>query len=195
MTLEEILKANGVSDEAAQAIRAAMREGGIYTASEENLDVRYGKLKTQHDALKQQLTQANTTIEDLKKSTNGQEDAQQKIAAYEAKITELETKLARAQIEADAHVELLAAGFKPEDMDYVMYKLEAKGALERGEDGKIKGLDDKIAELKTQLPASLVGKGEKKIIERTLPDNPAGGEPEPKDLADALRQRYEPKND
>ena len=193
MNLIEILQAKGISEEEIQSIQADMKANGIYTASEENLDVRYGKLKTQHDTLKQQRTQANTTIEDLKKSTNGQEDAQQKLAAYEDKITELEAKLEKAQIEADAHVELLAAGFKPEDMDYVMYKLEAKGALERGEDGKIKGLDDKIAELKTQLPASLVGKGERKIIEHTLPDNPAGGDPEPKDLADALRQRYEPK--
>jgi len=191
MTLEEILKANGVSDEAAQAILAAMREGGIYTASEENLDVRYGKLKTQHQTMEKQLKEAQGTIEQLRQSTQGQEDAQQKLAASEAKIAELESRLEKAQIEADAHVELLAAGFKPEDMDYVMFKLKAKGELERGENGKIKGLDDKIAELKAKLPASLVGKGERKIIERTLPSNPAGGDPEPKDLADALRQRYE----
>ena len=44
MTLNEILKANGVNDEAISAIAAAMKENKIYTASEENLDIRYGKL-------------------------------------------------------------------------------------------------------------------------------------------------------
>lgn len=43
MTLEELLKAQGLSDEQIKAITASMKENKIYTASEENLDIRYRK--------------------------------------------------------------------------------------------------------------------------------------------------------
>ena len=64
MNLTEILNAQGITEEVANAILAAMRENKIFTASEENLDIRYGKLKTDHEGVKQQLGQANATIED-----------------------------------------------------------------------------------------------------------------------------------
>ena len=47
MTINEILKAKGISDETVADILAAMKENKIFTAGEENLDIRYGKLKTQ----------------------------------------------------------------------------------------------------------------------------------------------------
>lgn len=45
MTLQELLKAQNLTDEQVKGILDAMKENKIYTASEENLDVRYGKLK------------------------------------------------------------------------------------------------------------------------------------------------------
>ena len=176
MTISEILKAKGIGDDIIQAVLDDMKANKIFTASEENLDIRYGKLKTENDGNKQQLAQANATIEDMKKLTKGQEEAQQKLAAYEQQIATLQAQLEETQIDADVHVELLSNGVKPDDIDYVMFKLKAKGKLERGEDGKIKDMDDKIAALKTQLPAQFTSEGKKNIIENKLPNEPNGGE-------------------
>ena len=50
MNLLEILKANGIDDEIATKITNDMKANKVFTASEENLDIRYAKLKmtTQH---------------------------------------------------------------------------------------------------------------------------------------------------
>ena len=74
MNLNEIFKANGVEDAVANAILSAMKENKIYTASEENLDVRYGKLKTDHESKLNELTEANKLIDELKKSNKGNDD-------------------------------------------------------------------------------------------------------------------------
>lgn len=174
MTIAEILKAKGISDELVQAVLDDMKANSIFTASEENLDVRYGKLKTQNDSVNQQLTEANALIAEMKKSTKGQEELQGKVAAYEQQIATLQAQLEETQIDADVHVELLAAGVKPDDIDYVMYKLKAKGKLERGEDGKIRDMDDKIAALKTQLPGQFAGEKKKTILEQKLPESDPG---------------------
>lgn len=42
MTLEELLKAKGLTDDQIKAILDGMKENKIFTASEENLDIRYG---------------------------------------------------------------------------------------------------------------------------------------------------------
>ena len=177
MTIAEILKAKGISDELVQAVMDDMRANKIFTASEENLDVRYGKLKTQHDSVNQQLTEANALIADMKKSTKGQEELQSKVTAYETQIATLQAQLEETQIEADVHVALLSEGVKPDDIDYVMFKLKAKGKLERGEDGKIRDMDDKIAALKTQLPAQFTGEKKKNILENKLPEGDPGDKP------------------
>ena len=177
MTIAEILKAKGISDELVQAVLDDMKNNKIFTASEENLDVRYGKLKTQHDSVNQQLTEANALIADMKKSTKGQEELQSKVTAYETQIATLQAQLEETQIEADVHVALLSEGVKPDDIDYVMFKLKAKGKLERGEDGKIKDMDDKIAALKTQLPSQFTGEKKKNILENKLPEGDPGDKP------------------
>ena len=134
MTLNEILKANGVNDEAISAIAAAMKENKIYTASEENLDIRYGKLKTQHDGVNQQLTEANALIEELKKSNKGNDGLQQKVTDYETKVQQLQAELEETKIDAEIKVALLAN--KAVDVDYLTFKLKNKGeALTLDENG------------------------------------------------------------
>ena len=176
MNLNEILKAKNIEEEVIKAILEDMRANNIFTASEENLDIRYGKLKGQHDNATKQLKEANDLIATMKQSTEGQEDLQKKVTDYETQIAMLQAQLEETQIDADVHVELLSAGVKPDDIDYVMFKLKAKGKLERGDDGKIKDMDDKIAALKTQLPGQFTSDGKKNILENKLPqDGEAGG--------------------
>ena len=73
MTLQEILKANGLDDEAVKKVVDDMKSNKIFTASEENLDVRYGKLKTDHDALTAKDAESQKLIAELQKATEGQE--------------------------------------------------------------------------------------------------------------------------
>lgn len=169
MTLAELLKAKGIEDNIIAEIQNEMKSNKIFTASEENLDIRYGKLKTQHDGKIAELAEANNLIAELKKNNAGNEGLQQKITEYEAQIQQLQGQLKETQIESEANVALLAAGVKPDDIDYVMFKLKAKGELELDENGKIKGMEDKVAALKTQFPTHFETTAQKKIIENRLP--------------------------
>lgn len=169
MTIAEILKANGVDDNAAKAILDAMKANKIYTASEENLDIRYGKLKGDHEGVTRQLAEANSLIEELKKSNKGNEGLQEKVAAYETQVQQLQAELEQTRIDAAVKVGLLDS--KALDVDYLTFKLKAKGdALTLDENGKIKGWDDKLAALKTQFPQQFEASGKKNIIENRLPD-------------------------
>lgn len=169
MNLFDILKEKNIDEDVIKSIQEEMKANKIFTASEENLDIRYGKLKTQHEGTSKQLDEANALIETLKKSTKGQEDAQQKITAYEQQVVQLQAELEQTKLESAIKVELLAA--KAMDVDYLTFKLKEKGELALDEQGKIKGWDDKLAGLKTQFPTQFEGEGKKNIIENKLPSN------------------------
>ena len=174
MTISEILKAKGLDDTAITAVLDDLKANKLFFASEENMDIRYGKLKTQHEGTSKQLEEANALIETLKKSTKGQEDAQQKITAYEQQVKQLQAELEKTKILSEAKVELLAAGAL--DVDYLLFKLQEKGELAIDEHGKLKDWDDKLAGLKTQLPTQFENKGGKKnIIENKLPSKEEEG--------------------
>lgn len=169
MTISEILKAKGVSDDVIKGVLEDMKSNKIYTASEENLDIRYGKLKTDHEGVTKQLGEANSLIEELKKSNKGNEGLQQKVTAYESQVQQLQAELEQTKIDAAIKVELLAS--KALDVDYLTFKLKNKGeALTLDENGKIKGWDDKIAALKTQFPTQFEGTGKKNVAENKLPN-------------------------
>ena len=151
MTLQEILKSQGLSDEQIKTITGEMKQNKIFTAGEENLDIRYNKLKGDFDNQGQQLTEAKTLIEQFKTGAKDNEKLQGQITTYETQVAQLQEQLKQTQIESEIKVALLAA--KVSDVDYMTFKLKEKGELELGEDGHIKGMDDKIAGLKTQFPA------------------------------------------
>ena len=65
MNLTEILKSKGVADDVIKAVLEDMKTNKIYTAGEENLDVRYSKLKADHDGLSKQYAEANTLTEEV----------------------------------------------------------------------------------------------------------------------------------
>ncbi len=151
MTILELLqKMFNATEDQTNAFMEQMKANKIYTSSEENMDIRYGKLKTQHAGVQEQLTKANATIEELQKANAGNAELQQTVTTYQTENEQLKAKLEKAMIESDAKVALLAAGAK--DIEYAMFKLMAKGEMVRGEDGKVKDLTEKIDALKTQLP-------------------------------------------
>ena len=89
MTLEEVLKEQNLSDEQITAITGAMKENKIFTASEENLDIRYNKLKEDHAGLTNQHGEATKLIEEMKESSKGNEELQGKITTYEGQVEQL----------------------------------------------------------------------------------------------------------
>lgn len=169
MTLMELLKAKGIDDNIIQAIQEEMKANKIFTASEENLDVRYGKLKTEHEGVTKQLGEATSLIEELKKSNKGNEGLQQKITDYEGQMAKLQAENEQIRLDSAIKIELLSS--KALDVDYLTFKLKEKGELALDENGKVKGWDDKLAALKTQFPTQFESAGARKYEEHRLPDN------------------------
>lgn len=166
MKLQEILKEQNLNEEQINTILAAMKNNNIFTANEENLDIRYGKLKTDFDGLTAQHNEATKLIEEMKKANKGNEDLQNKIVNYEQEVKNLQEELKQTKVEAAVKVALLEA--KVTDIDYMTFKLKEKGEIELDENEKIKNWDDKIAGLKTQFPNHFENAGQKKIDENKL---------------------------
>lgn len=174
MTLQEILKAKGLSDEDIESVIGEMKQNKIFTAAEENLDIRYGKLKSEHDTLTQQYSQANALIDQLKKGTKADEELQGKITSYETQVQSLQEQLAETKLKSALKVALLSE--KAEDVDYLTFKLESKlkdenKKLELDENENIKGWKDIVSGLKAQFPNQFEKTANKKIIENKLPNN------------------------
>ena len=147
--LQEIFSA---TDEQTKSFTDAMKAKKIYTASEENMDVRFGKLKEQSAAKDKQLKEFQDKIAAYESGMTGQEALQQDLTAAQTKIADLEAKLKKSQVEAQGHMALLAAGANSDAIDFLMFRLQADGELEQDENGKVKGLEEKINALKTQQP-------------------------------------------
>ena len=197
MTLAELLKANGITDDVIEKITSGMKENKIFTTGEENLDIRYGKLKDQHDGTVAQLGEANKLIEELKKSSKGNEDLQGKIKDYETQVADLQKQLTDTKIKSAIKVALLSE--KAVDIDYLTFKLENKlkednKTIELDDNDNIKGWNDMLSGLKTQFPTQFESSSSKKIEENKLGSGDDDHRTaEPKTLAEALKQADENK--
>lgn len=176
MTLIEIMKAKGISDDIIKAVQEDMKANKIFTSAEENIDIRYGKLKTQHEAVVKERDEGKALIESLQKSNKDNEDLQKQVSEYQTNMERFQAELQQTKIDSAINVGLLVAGVKPDDVDYVTFKLKAKGEIELDDQGNIKGWDDKVAALKTQLPANFASTGGKKYEEHKLSDGDNGGD-------------------
>ena len=170
MKFDEFLKTLGLEDDVIKKILNGMKENKIYTASEENLDVRYAKLKADHDNLTAEHEKSTGLIAELQKATKDNEGIQNQITEYQAQIQTLQEEAVKAKTESALKIGLLSAGAKPSDIDYLIFKMEhdSDWKPELDDQGKIKGLDEKLKGLKTQFPAQFEGTGSKKIDEKKL---------------------------
>ena len=182
-----------------------------YNGDEANKDkqIKIGNLgsgeyvsKAKHDALQAlltgketELTTANGLIADLKKSTKGNEELQGKITSYESQVKDLQNQLLETKIKSAVKVGLLSE--KCNDIDYVSYCMEKKlkeqgKTLELDENENIKGWDELLSGMKTQLPAQFEKKNGNIVEPNPLPVGD-DRKPEPHSLAEALRVQYESK--
>ena len=164
MNLLEILKANGIDDEVAGKITADMKANKIFTAGEDNLDVRYSKLKNDYTASTQQITDLQSQIAQFEqaKSQNATllEEANKKFAELQEENARIKTDYAldRALMEA-----------KVQDVDYMKFKLKEKHpeGFKLDENGKVESINTVLDDLKVQFPNQF-SKTEKKIEEKKL---------------------------
>ena len=164
MNLTEILKANGVDDEVITKITADMKTNKVFTAGEENLDIRYSKLKNDHATAQQTITDLQEQIAQFEqlKTQNATlvEEANKKVADLQAENEriKLDNALERALIEA-----------KVQDVDYMKFKLKEKhpDGFKLDENGKIESINTVLDDLKVQFPNQFA-KIEKKIDEKKL---------------------------
>lgn len=157
---------------------------GKYTALEELLN------KKDTD-----LTDAQKLIEGLKESAGKGEDMAAKIAEFETTIRNQQEELKKAKTESALKIELLSAGAKADDIDYLLFKLgnDSDFKAELDENGKLKGIDEKMKNLKTIYPNQFEAQTSKKIDENNLPGGKIDDTPEPTTLTGAIRNRYENK--
>ncbi|KEH93229.1 phage scaffolding protein [Clostridium botulinum] len=175
MGIKELLKKLGYSDEDITKIENGMKENKIYTTSEENMDIRYSKLKEQKEDLETELKTANSTIKDLKKNNTDNEELQTKVSNYEKEIATLKETTAKREKEFTIKSKLKDAGCT--DVDYMLYKLGDINKLDIEKD-----LDNKVKEL-TENNTSFFkndttkeGNQDPKIIANKLTDGTPGSE-------------------
>ena len=173
MNLMEILKANGVEDDVISKITADMKTNKVYTAGEENLDIRYGKLKNEHAQAQQSITDLQTQISEFE-----QLKSQNTILIEEAnkKLSELQAENERIRLDSAIERALIEA--KVQDVDYMKFKLKEShtDGFKLDENGKIESINTVLDDLRTKFPNQFA-KTEKKIEEKKLEksDNDNGG--------------------
>ena len=172
MTLQEILKAKGMSDEDIEATIGEMKQNKIFTTSHENMDVRYPKLKADHDSLTAQHGESTKLIEQFKADAKNNEAIQGKITSYESTIADLTKQLNDQKVENAMDRMLTSAGAKPEDFDYLKFQWKKKGEITLDDNGDIKGGEDAVAGLKTQHPVQFASTAEQRELQPHQLPNP-----------------------
>lgn len=168
MTLQEILKSQGLSDEQIEKVTGEMKQNKIFTASEENLDIRYKDLKGKFDSKSKEHDEASALIEQLKKDNAGNSELQAKVTEYETTISNLKAELEQSKANSALENALIKANVV--DVDYMAFKFKEKGEIKLDDKGKIKGFDDTLSELKTQYPTQFTSTTSTKIEEMKLPN-------------------------
>lgn len=138
---------------------------------------KYEALEAQLTGKQTELDTANGLIEQMKKGVKGNEELQGKIVQYEKDVSALQAALAETKKKSAVKVALLAE--KAVDVDYITFKLNEKlkaegKTLELDENENIKGWDDILSGLKTQLPAQFESSAHSTVEVNRLPDAATG---------------------
>lgn len=166
MNFLEILTTNGITEEVAVKITSEMKSNKIFLANEENLDVRYSKLKMESEADKAELLKSQTLISELQNGNKANDELQIKIKEYQDEIATLKEANEAQKIESALDRALIEANVQ--DVDYVKFKLKEKGTeWKLDENGKLENIKTALDDLKIQLPNQFKS-SEKKVDELKL---------------------------
>ena len=146
-----------------------MKSNKIFTASEENLDTRYQKLKGDYDALTSKSNEDAKLIAQLKEASKGNEDMQTKFTEYESTVAQLQAENEQLKVENAIKVELLSNKAKASDLDYLIFKIKQEHQdLKLDDNGKLKGIDFK--DIKTTYPSNFETESKKVVDVNNLPN-------------------------
>ena len=113
--------------------------------------------------------EANKLIEELKKSSKGNEELQAKFSEHESTIAQLKAENEQLKIDNAIKVALLGGKAKSDDLDYLMFKIKQEYKdLKLDDEGKIKGFD--IADIKTAHPSNFEDESKKEVDVNNLPN-------------------------
>lgn len=151
MTFKELLKAHGLADERVSVIMGAMKENRLYISNEENIDIRYRKLKAKVET-------AEKTIANLKRSSKDHEALQEIIEVYKNKIAtmkkEHDDKMKDMIIKLTIKNKL--SGAKYPDLIEDQFDLEK---ITVSKDGKeVFGIDEQLTWIKEQYKDLFISK-------------------------------------
>ena len=177
MTLEEILKEQGLESEKVAAVLAKMKESKLYVTTEENAAERLKKYKEQKAKLEAELSA---------KTKNG-ETAGGELEQLKAKNAELENKLLKSTIDSKLTSKLMS--LKATDLDYMKFKAMDGVTLELDEKWEIKGLDDIVKGLQEKYPNQFNVEEGRRVDPNILPIGKQGNNV-PKSLESALDLKY-----
>lgn len=170
--LKELLKTYLLEDDKVSQFMNDMKAKKIFTASEENLDKRYSKLKSEMESKTQEHQEALNLIEQLKQTNAGNEMLQSKITEYETTISSLKAKNQELARENSLKVALLSSKAKSDDIDYLMFKLaQDENALKVNENGEVTNVEEVINSLKTNYPSHFEVGAKKKVDVSKLEQN------------------------
>lgn len=177
MDLRAILKEQGYTDQQIKAITDAMSANKLYVTSVEDPEAEIKKLQEEKAQLEEAAKQQEPDV----------------TAAEE--IKKLQETVRQGKINAQLILALTKANAS--DVDYMMYQAEKTGEIKKlqvGEDGKVTGVDELVADLKKSHAAQftepqtgiepLIRTGIKKLESGT--DDGA----DPQSLEEAIAQEY-----
>lgn len=191
MDAKEIIK-KYLDEENAGKLLAELNENKVYFAKEENIDIRYGKLKDEMSEKNKLYEEAQKHIAELTNGVKSSEELAAKQKEYEERIQALEEENKNIRIEGILKQSLLEA--KATDIDYLTYRIKNKlgsenKKLELDENNKIKGLDEIIDAEKKSSARFFEHSETKKEVDVQELGKGKNAELEPKSLIEALQQR------
>lgn len=193
---QEIIKKYVEGDNFENLIKE-LKENNIHFAGEENLDIRYGKLKTDMEEKNKLYEEAQKHIENLRQGVKSSEELKAKQLEYEQRIKALETENQEIKINSSLKQALLKE--KATDIEYLTYKIKneyqnSKIPFEFSADGSLKGLDEIIDTVKKQHTNLFETQAITKDVEvLNVGKGDNSSETEPKNLMEALKEKYKQK--
>ena len=174
-----------------------LKENNIYFSSEDNLDIRYGKLKTDMQEKNKLYEEAQKHIENLRKGVKNSEELKLKQTEYEQRIKDLEAENKEIKINSSLKQALIKE--KAKDIEYLTYKIKneyqnSKTPFEFDTNGNLKGLDEIIETVRKQhinLFESQTTSKDVEVLNIGKSNNET--ESEPKNLMEALQEKYKQK--
>lgn len=172
MNFNELVKKYVADDAKSQAFLDEMKASKFYLSSEENLDKRYNKLKSDNDALNAEHTKSLELIEQLKQGSADNQAMQARIAEYEKTIQGLQAEKLELEKDNALKVALLSNKAKGDDIDYLMFKLKnSDKEIKFNDKGEISNINDLMDAMKKSYPNNFEASARKVVEVKDLPDD------------------------